>query len=108
MAFDYRKLGFFDMVYPHDRLKNHLKRLPKNIKVTNYTVETGDCLCIPPWIMHATHGFNNSIGVTKFYERAMPFILDYKVRCWFNILDFFEKIYSEFTFNQTYVIIRIS
>ena len=52
MAFDYRELGFFDMVFPHDPASNHLKRLPKNIKVKNYTVETGDCLCIPPWIMH--------------------------------------------------------
>ena len=50
MAFDYS--WYFHMTL------QHLKRLPKNIKVTNYTVETGDCLCIPPWIMHAAQGYN--------------------------------------------------
>ena len=36
MAFDYRELGFFDMVFPHETVNNRLKRLPKNIKVKNY------------------------------------------------------------------------
>lgn len=88
MVYDYSKYDI-DMYPPYSMSQNRPKTLPDDVVIDEYMLETGDCLCIPPWWMHSAQGFDNSIGVVKtFPSKNMPFIFDYEVR------RFFKKIYG--------------